>query len=89
MLTLLSNQTANGSGTAQEWSGGWSNFTVTGTFNGATVVLEMSRDGGTTYSTVATVTAAADPPNVQLPAGVLVRATLSSAGGSTDLDAVF
>jgi hypothetical protein len=46
-ITLLS--AAGATGAAMGWPGGIGTFVVSGTLAGATVALEMSLDGGTTW----------------------------------------
>lgn len=68
-------------------------FSVYGTFNGATVTLEYSPDGQNTWITVkdlggadVAATSARGYP-VRAPVGEPLRAVLSGAGGSTSLTA--
>jgi hypothetical protein len=82
-VELLSGATADGSG---DWFGvrqGELFFDVTGTLDGATVALEITRDGGSTVHEVASLSAV-DINIVDLPT-CEVRATVSSAGASTDV----
>lgn len=48
-MKILSAVTVDGNGSAFDWPGGQGALIVTGTFGGATVKLQMSPDGGTTY----------------------------------------
>ena len=83
-------QTANGQSTAYDWPGGIGQFIVEGTWNGATVKLQVSPDGGTTWLDVGSdVTLTADNiGNFELNgvSNFQIRADLSSAVGSTSLD---
>lgn len=47
MTALLTNQTSNGNGAAVAFAGSAKLLIISGTFNGATVTLEASRDGTT------------------------------------------
>ena len=62
-------------------------YVMIGTWDTATLVLEISIDGGSTWFIIATNTADAEAI-VQL-GPCKVRFTLSSVGASTDLDASF
>lgn len=71
-----------------DWHGGPSVLVLAGTFDGATVTLQMSPDGGATWAGVdnGAFTAAAER-TISLPQRCKVRLNLASAGGSTDIDA--
>lgn len=73
----------DGSTASIAWGGGVGTFAITGVIDGATMNLEVSYDGGTTWFAVGTDTslAAVGHGNFDLPEGVLLRAT--SAGGSS------
>ena len=83
-------QTSDGQSTAYEWPGGIGQFIVEGTWNGATVKLQVSPDGGTTWLDVGSdvTLTAAGIGNFELggSSNFKIRADLSSAGGSTSLD---
>lgn len=81
-LTLLSAVSANGSGTAAMVDGGTYTYAAWGTWDGATVTLEYSPDGGTQWTAVGSdSTLTADGvANFKLPAGTLVRCTVSGVG---------
>lgn len=70
-------------------------FQVYGTFDGATITLKFSPDGGTTYVTVkdlggtdVAITSAKSVP-VRSPLGQLLRASLTGAGAATSLTAKY
>lgn len=83
--TLLENQTSNGSSTFIRWNGPVRSefFEVAGTLDGASVALEITRDGGTTVHEIVSL-GAVDIVAVDLPDCEL-RATVSGAGASTDV----
>ena len=61
-------------------------FTVTGTFDGATVALQVSHDDGITWVAVASgAFTAAGTLRMQLGADMKIRAVITSAGASTSL----
>jgi hypothetical protein len=85
MNRLFSNQTANGTSQSAEWAGGDGVMFVAGTPNGATIALEASPDDGKTYvSAGASLANSTGTVAFSLPP-CRVRATLSSAGASTNL----
>ena len=88
-LTLLSSVSTNSSGDAVQLTGGVMTFAAWGTWDTATVTLEYSPDGGTTWIAVGsdTTLTADGVANFQLPAGTYIRATVSSVGGSTSVSA--
>ena len=83
-------QTANGQSTTYDWPGGIGQFIVEGTWNGATVKLHVSPDGGTTWLDVGSDVTLTDDGigNFELggSSNFKIRADLASAGGSTSLD---
>ncbi len=86
MITFFTAQTANANSTVYQWNGGKGGFIVTGTFDTASVAVEFSADG-TNYATGAngTLTAAGI---VEFSMGpCLIRATVSSVGASTSINA--
>jgi len=89
MEILLASQTANGSGTEVSiGDGGFRLLRVYGTFDGATATLEVDFNGSSTW--VADSSGAftlADQFYLNTKAGMQVRLTVSSAGGSTSLNA--
>lgn len=89
---LFSARTTDGNSNAIDWPGGRGVFAVFGTPNGATVKLQWSPDGGTTWldvdrsgDTYVTLSAAG-AGGFELPACKL-RANQASSGGSTSLTA--
>ena len=89
METLLSNQTANGSGSVVTIEdGGFRLLRVYGTFDGATATLEYDFNGsGTWVADSAGAFTVADASPITTKVGLQVRLTVSGAGGSTDLSA--
>ncbi len=89
VIRQFTNQTSNGSSAEFLWHGEErreANFSATGTFDGATLTLEYSPDGGTTFKPVSDEVTLTDEALVGLRLSrYLIRATLSSAGGSTDI----
>lgn len=81
-LILLSSVSTDSSGDAAMLTGGVHTFAAWGTWDGATVTLEYSPDGGTTWIAVGsdTTLTANGVANFQLAAGMYVRATVSSVG---------
>lgn len=94
-IIFFAAQTTDGNSTAYKatFPNRRGQLSVYGTFNGATVTLTYSPDGGTTYVTLKDVlgndvaATAARPFIIEVPVGVLLRATQSSSGGSTSLNA--
>lgn len=91
MTILLENATTNGDGPEVSWNGNHGGeLQIVGVWNGATVTVKGSLDGGTTYTS---------PPenlgeftedtfeSLNLHAPCKIRATVSGAGASTDLNA--
>lgn len=91
MTTLLANQTTNGSGsTATIEDGGFKLMRIYGTFDGATATLEVDFNGsGTWVADTGGVFTVADNYYINTKTGMQIRLTVSSAGGSTDLNAEF
>ena len=89
METLLSNQTANGSGTAVDITdGGFRLIRIYGTFDGATATLEYDFNGsGTWVADSAGAFTAADTSPITVKIGLQLRITVSGVGGSTNLNA--
>ncbi len=87
-LVLLENATADGAGEGRAWSGvGPGSLQIVGVWDGATVTIKGSLDGGKTY-TAPTGSAFTADAMVTFEMGEgLVNATISGAGGSTDLSA--
>jgi hypothetical protein len=90
ITTLFLNATANASSGSFTLSGSRAWLTIGGTFASATVTIESSLTGGTTWSAL-TNGIFANPYNgpIQVPAGVLLRATIAGATGSTSLTVRF
>lgn len=79
---------ANGStATTITWPGGYGWWFVEGTWNTATVTLEVTPATGDAWQAAATALTADGLASFgPLPSGVQVRATMSSAGASSDVD---
>ena len=89
MDTLLSSQTANGSGpTVSIGDGGFRLLRIYGTFDGATATLEYDFNGsGTWVADSAGAYTVADTSPLTVKTGLQIRITVSGAGGSTSLNA--
>ena len=89
MDTLLSSQTANGSGpTVSIGDGGFRLLRIYGTFDGATATLEYDFNAsGTWVADSAWAYTVADTSPLTVKTGLQIRITVSSAGGSTSLNA--
>ena len=89
METLLSSQTANGSGAEVNINdGGFRLLRIYGTFDSATATLEINFNGsGTWVADSGGAFTSADQFYLNTKAGMQVRLTVSSAGGSTSLNA--
>lgn len=87
-ITLLSGQTSNASGTAKTWPGGYGTLVIDGTFDGATVTIEAAKQDGDFEIVQDGAFTNAERLNLTFGANMLIRATVSGAGASTDLDAV-
>lgn len=88
-LTLLSAVTANSNGTAAEWGGGQGLLSAWGTWDGATVTLQHSPDGGTTWINVpGGAFTANDSALMSFPARKKLRAVVSGVGTSS-LNCIF
>ena len=89
MEILLASQTANGSGaTVDITDGGFRLLRIYGTFDSATATLEIDFNGsGTWVADSGGAFTVADQYYLNTKAGMQVRLTVSSAGGSTSLNA--
>ena len=90
MTTVLMLDAATGNSDSAEHphNGGTGTFVVTGTPDTSTTALQMSADGGTTFTTVGSdvTLTAAGVANFDLGPCIL-RVNLSSVGGSTSISA--
>lgn len=87
MPTLFKNKTDDGDGTVVDWNGNDNpaGIQVEGTWDGATVTLNGSYNGGTSYLSPANGTFTEDTiTDIDIATGK-VKATISNAGASTDL----
>jgi len=91
MTTLLTNQTANGSGTEVTIEdGGFKLMRIYGTFDGATATLEVDFNGsGTWVADSGGAWTIADNYYINSKTGMQIRLTVSGVGASTDLSAEF
>jgi len=87
MAMILNGKTTNGSSAVVDWTGGTGTFWAWGTFGGATVALEASPDG-TTWIPVGTAVAfAQNGIGAFSLSPCKLRATVSSASGTTSVNA--
>lgn len=85
ILKLLEAETADGNGDGVIYPGrGLSTLHIYGTFDGCTIAIEGSTDGGTTWTAFVTSYTAAVITNFE-EGRILVRAVVSSAGASTSI----
>lgn len=88
-MTLCTNATANGSCGRSEYPFGHGTAQVVGegTWNGATVQLTFATTSGATLQSISGATLSSTSPSIQIDAsyGEYLGATISSAGGSTNL----
>lgn len=87
MTALFTAQTTSANGTAVTYPGGPSLLILSGTFDGCTVKLQVSRDGTTFHDLKDASWTAAVATLITLPQGYLIRAVLSSHGASTSVSA--
>ncbi|MAF24529.1 hypothetical protein CL634_02995 [bacterium] len=86
-LTQVLTSAVSGNSTAVQWVGGIGQMVVTGTFDSATVSLQMSPDDGSTWITVSgSSLTSADCKNFDLNSCDL-RLAITSAGASTSINA--
>ena len=90
MTILFENRTSNGSGSIEHTSGGGKHvFTTTGTYDGATVTIQLRSGSDPSLEwfnlTNGVLTEASSKAIDFVPAGYMVRAVIASAGGSTNL----
>jgi hypothetical protein len=84
---LLSAVTANTTGEKIEWSGvGPGTLHIYGTFDTCNVAIQGSTDGGTTWTAYSTSYTAATITSFEA-GNILVRAVVTSVGGSTSVSA--
>tara|TARA_R100001086_G_scaffold248981_2_gene187264 strand:+ start:61 stop:369 length:309 start_codon:yes stop_codon:yes gene_type:complete len=85
---VLTNVSTDSSSSTYNWDVGEGQFVVSGTFDSATVKLQMSPDSGTTWIDVGTAsTFTVDGAASFSLNSCKVRANVSSAGASTDVSA--
>ena len=80
--TLLTAVSTNSNGTAVQTEGGTMTFAAWGTWDGATVTLQYSPDGGTTWIPVGsdTTLTANGAANFRVAAGMQIRCVVSGVG---------
>lgn len=83
-IALFSARATDGTSTAFSVETSRGAVAITGTFGGATVSLEASIDGGTTFVSCTSVTAAAIKA-FQAMRRIFIRAVISGAGASTSI----
>ena len=87
MAMILNAKTTNGSSSVVDWTGGTGTFWAWGTFGGATVALEASPDG-TTWIPIGTgVSFAQNGIGAFALSPCKLRATVSGATGTTNVNA--
>ena len=92
-VSLFLAQTTAGNSSTVTWycSGEWE-FSAWGTWDGATIKLQHSPDGGTRWIDSADTNASAvsftndGAAEIRIPYGQLIRANLASAGAATNLN---
>jgi len=83
LLTLVSTNVA---GDPVTWLGGVAYFDLNGTIDTATVTISIDIGGGYNSNTeLAVTTLGVFSSQVNIPQGALIKATVSSVGGSTSL----
>ncbi|MGB5948157.1 MAG: hypothetical protein WBG82_02450 [Parvibaculum sp.] len=88
MATILNGATANGASAPVEWTGGTGTFWAWGTFGGATVTLEASPDGANWFAVGPAVTFAQKGVGGFALGPCKLRASVSSASGTTSVSAI-
>ena len=87
MRQAFDSQTTDGNSTAVEHHGGETLFAISGTLDGATIHLEMSPDGGTTWIDVRSGSFTTEGASaVHVPARCQLRAAMSGAGAATSVN---
>lgn len=83
--TITKAFTADGSGTAFDWDGGWGVLNAQGTFGGGTLKLEFSEDSGSTWTALPADTQLTAAGSAAFLAGVgaSLRITLAGATNPT------
>lgn len=84
---LFNAQTANGSSGAFPSAGDYITLVASGAFGGATITVEVSPNGGTTWVATDAMLTAAGVKNFIGGEGLLFRLTLSGATGTTSVSA--
>lgn len=82
MITIFDGQDEDASSAAFDWFGGPGTLEVTGDLGGGTFTLELSTDGGTTWTAVGTMTTKTDvthPAGFTLMGPCKLRGNLSGA----------
>lgn len=84
---LFNAQTANGSSQVFPSAGDYITLIAQGVFGGATITVELSPDGGTTWVATSAVLTATGVQNFIGGEGLKFRLTLSGATGTTNVNA--
>ena len=87
MARILDGVTSDGSSPVIEWTGGTGTFWAWGTFGGATVTLEASPDGDHWISVGPAVSLGRDGIGAFALSPCKLRATVSGATGTTNVNA--
>lgn len=89
MAVFFNGQTSNATSSVTQWTGGTGTFYAQGTFDGATVQVQVSFDNGVTWLNISDASlTSAGAFNLEIGA-VLIRAVLTDAGGNTNITAGF
>jgi hypothetical protein len=84
---VFTSQTANGSTSSLNWDGGKGQVIASGTWDSATLQLEMSPDSGTTWVSAGDECKLSDSGGFNFDLNPMnVRLTVASAGASTSLN---
>jgi hypothetical protein len=85
-MKFFTNRTTDGNSDAFDWPSGKGTLRASGTFNGATVKLQASFDGGTTWIDAGADATFTAPGLANFSLGPCkLRGVLSGAGGSTSI----
>lgn len=83
---LLTNETADGDSEIVTWEGGGAVFDLSGTLDTATVTISIDVGAGYNFNSTEMVLSALGVYSFPyIPTGALVKGTVATAGGTTDL----